>query len=239
LCWHRALREARTVTAVMVWGSHLERAGNETARKLTPGLSWRDLIALSLVYDLGGEALPSQLVGPVVTTAPGVSTAQAALYEGSPRFSTKTSVPSSVAWPARPRACGKRSGRRGEGACPGTRCCRIDPSPVLSAGGIVERNTSTSALKVCRRCGVEKPASDFHGQRRNRDKVSSWCKLCVYARTRQWRAEKREGEQAETDARRPELIASINARHRAGAEAQRRATRLIQRGRPKDGRATR
>jgi DNA-binding MarR family transcriptional regulator len=69
----RALREARTVTAIMVWGSHLEQAGNQTARRLTPGLNFRDLVLLGIVYDRGGEALPSQLVGPVFTTAPGVS----------------------------------------------------------------------------------------------------------------------------------------------------------------------
>ena len=75
----RALREARTIAAVMVWGSHLEQAGNENARKLTPGLNWRDLLLLGIVYDRGGEALPNQLVGPVFTTAPGVSTSLARL----------------------------------------------------------------------------------------------------------------------------------------------------------------
>ena len=75
----RALREARTIAAVMVWGSHLEQAGNETARKLTQGLNWRDLLLLSIVHDRSGAELTSHLVGPVFTTTPGVGRSLARL----------------------------------------------------------------------------------------------------------------------------------------------------------------
>lgn len=69
----RTKRDGRILAATMVWGSHVERAGNDTARGLTPGLNFRDLLLLGLVWDRGGETLPGQLIGPVFTTAAGVS----------------------------------------------------------------------------------------------------------------------------------------------------------------------
>lgn len=69
----RTLRDGRLVAAAMVWGCQLERVGNETARTLTSGLNWRDLLLLAIVFDRGGEARPSELVGPVFTTSPGVT----------------------------------------------------------------------------------------------------------------------------------------------------------------------
>lgn len=69
----KTLRDMRAVAAAMVWGCHLERAGNEAARALAPGLNYRDLLLLGIVFDRGGEALPGQLIGPVFTTAAGVS----------------------------------------------------------------------------------------------------------------------------------------------------------------------
>lgn len=62
------------MTACAVWGGHLERAADAHARSLTPGLNSRDLLLLgTLAIDSGGRALPSELIGPVFTTAPGVS----------------------------------------------------------------------------------------------------------------------------------------------------------------------
>lgn len=69
----KALRDGRLVAAVMVWGAELERAGDHRARSLTPGLNFRDLLLLAVVFDHGGPVLPSELVGPVHTTGPGVS----------------------------------------------------------------------------------------------------------------------------------------------------------------------
>lgn len=70
----KAVRDGRLVAAVLVWGAENERAADRLARLLTPGLNARDVLLLgTLYYDRGGRALPGELIGPVFTTAPGVS----------------------------------------------------------------------------------------------------------------------------------------------------------------------
>jgi DNA-binding MarR family transcriptional regulator len=69
----KTLRDGLIVAACVVWGSQLERDCDRDARKLTPGLNFRDLLLLRVLHDRGGRALPSELIGPVHTTAPGVS----------------------------------------------------------------------------------------------------------------------------------------------------------------------
>lgn len=70
----RELRDRRIIVAALVWGAELERSADRTARELTPGLNARDILLLAaLAFDRDGEALPSQLIGPVHTTAAGVS----------------------------------------------------------------------------------------------------------------------------------------------------------------------
>ncbi len=68
------LRDRRTIVAVLVWGSELERDADRVARELTPGLNARDVLLLaSLAFDRNGFALPGELIGPVHTTAAGVT----------------------------------------------------------------------------------------------------------------------------------------------------------------------
>ena len=68
------LRDRRAVVAALVWGAELERSADRTARGLTPGLNARDTLLLAaLAFDRDGHARPSELVGPVYTTAAGVS----------------------------------------------------------------------------------------------------------------------------------------------------------------------
>ncbi len=70
----RQLRDRRIIVAALVWGAELERSADRTARQLTPGLNARDILLLAaLAFDRNGQALPSQLIGPVHTTAAGVS----------------------------------------------------------------------------------------------------------------------------------------------------------------------
>lgn len=70
----RELRDRRTIVAAFVWGDHLERAADDTARELTNGLNARDVLLLAaLAYDRDGHAFPTDLVGPVHTTSAGVS----------------------------------------------------------------------------------------------------------------------------------------------------------------------
>ncbi len=70
----RQLRDRRIIVAALVWGAELERSADRTARRLTPGLNARDILLLAaLAFDRNGQALPSQLIGPVHTTAAGVS----------------------------------------------------------------------------------------------------------------------------------------------------------------------
>ncbi len=70
----RELRDRRTVVACLVWGAELERSADRAARAMTPGLNARDvLLVAALAFDRGGTALPGELVGPVHTTAAGVS----------------------------------------------------------------------------------------------------------------------------------------------------------------------
>ncbi len=68
-----AVRDGRIMVATVVWGAELERAANTHARRLTPGLNFRDVLLLRLVYVQDGPIRPGQLVGPVYTTAPGVA----------------------------------------------------------------------------------------------------------------------------------------------------------------------
>jgi len=70
----RELRDRRIVVAALVWGAELERSADRTARALTPELNARDtLLVAALGFDRGGAALPGDLIGPVYTTAAGVS----------------------------------------------------------------------------------------------------------------------------------------------------------------------
>lgn len=43
-------------------------------------------------------------------------------------------------------------------------------------------------LKTCRRCGTEKPLSEFHKDSGNKDGRCSYCKECNKAKTRAWSA---------------------------------------------------
>ena len=70
----RELRDRRIIVAVLVWGADRERSADRLARSLTPGLNARDVLLLaSLAFDRDGRALPNELIGPVHTTAAGVS----------------------------------------------------------------------------------------------------------------------------------------------------------------------
>jgi len=69
----KAFRDGRVVASTIVWGTELERVADRTARRLTPGLNYRDLLLASCLHRRGGHALPHELIGPVYTTAPGVS----------------------------------------------------------------------------------------------------------------------------------------------------------------------
>lgn len=70
----RELRDRRIIVATLVWGTALERSADQIARSLTPGLNARDILLLAaLAFDRGGRARPSELIGPVHTTAAGVS----------------------------------------------------------------------------------------------------------------------------------------------------------------------
>ena len=70
----RNLRDRRIVVAWMVHGAQLERSADETARALTAGLNARDVLLLAaLAYDRNGRALPNELIGPVHSTAAGVT----------------------------------------------------------------------------------------------------------------------------------------------------------------------
>lgn len=33
--------------------------------------------------------------------------------------------------------------------------------------------------KICKRCGIEKPVSEFHKTSRNKDGLNDWCKDCA------------------------------------------------------------
>jgi DNA-binding MarR family transcriptional regulator len=68
------LRDRRAVVAWMVGGAELERSADRFARDLTKGLNARDVLLLAaLVFDRGGTALPTELIGTVHTTSAGVS----------------------------------------------------------------------------------------------------------------------------------------------------------------------
>ena len=69
----KAIRDARVVAAAVVWGAELERAANTAARHLAPGLNFRDLLLLRIVFAQDAPTLPSVLVGPAYTTTAGVA----------------------------------------------------------------------------------------------------------------------------------------------------------------------
>ncbi len=70
----RHLRDRRIIVAALVWGDAVERSADRTARRLSPGLNTRDVLLLAaLRFDRDGQALPSDLIGPVHTTTAGVS----------------------------------------------------------------------------------------------------------------------------------------------------------------------
>jgi hypothetical protein len=50
------------------------------------------------------------------------------------------------------------------------------------------RRDDPSPQRLCTRCHERLPRSAFRAVSRNRDGLSSWCKACSLARTRQWRA---------------------------------------------------
>jgi hypothetical protein len=62
-------------------------------------------------------------------------------------------------------------------------------------------------MKTCVRCQSEKPTIDFPKAARTRDHLSSFCKSCHLAATRQWRAEHHD----ELLARRREQAAKLRA----------------------------
>lgn len=78
----KLLRDGRIVAAIMVWGAELERGANADARRRTPGLNFRDLLLLRVVFDLEGTVLPGRLIGPVYTTGPGVTGSLRRLEQG-------------------------------------------------------------------------------------------------------------------------------------------------------------
>jgi DNA-binding MarR family transcriptional regulator len=69
----KAVRDGRINAATVVWGAELERSADRLARTLTSGLNYRDLLLAGDLHRRGGQALPNELIGPVYTTAPGVS----------------------------------------------------------------------------------------------------------------------------------------------------------------------
>jgi hypothetical protein len=50
-------------------------------------------------------------------------------------------------------------------------------------------------VKRCVRCEQTKPLADFTRHKRTSDGLSSWCKDCHNAATREWRRRKRQGDQ--------------------------------------------
>ena len=46
-------------------------------------------------------------------------------------------------------------------------------------------------MRTCRHCQTAKPADAFPANHRMRDGLSSWCKACHVARTREWRQHNR------------------------------------------------
>jgi hypothetical protein len=51
-------------------------------------------------------------------------------------------------------------------------------------------------LKVCKHCGLRKPAGEFRKNPRCRDGLSSWCAACHRSAVRDWRSRNRERENA-------------------------------------------
>lgn len=61
-------------------------------------------------------------------------------------------------------------------------------------------------MKLCTRCRTRKPPADFRTNSRCRDGLSSWCRACHNAATREYRARVR-AELAELRALRDQLTA--------------------------------
>lgn len=54
------------------------------------------------------------------------------------------------------------------------------------------RHVPGAAAKVCTRCGLPRPAGDFHRHPKMRDGLSSWCRACQVENNRKWRADNRD-----------------------------------------------
>ena len=50
----------------------------------------------------------------------------------------------------------------------------------------------TEGMKVCNKCGIEKPVSEFHRHKRNPDGLTYSCKSCVSIHCKGWREENKE-----------------------------------------------
>jgi 5-methylcytosine-specific restriction endonuclease McrA len=47
-------------------------------------------------------------------------------------------------------------------------------------------------MKICTKCGVEKPLTEFHADKRATDGRTVWCKTCRNARTKEWQQENKD-----------------------------------------------
>jgi hypothetical protein len=70
-------------------------------------------------------------------------------------------------------------------------------------------------MKACRHCGQQKPTSEFPGNRRCRDGLSSWCRDCHDEATLRSRAKRAEREAPIIEAQRKEAHAEWMAEWRA------------------------
>jgi hypothetical protein len=78
-------------------------------------------------------------------------------------------------------------------------------------------------MKDCRHCGQEKPASEFPANRRCRDGLSPWCRVCHSEATSRSAAKRAEREAPIIEAQRKEAHAKWMAEWRASM-AQRKKT---------------
>lgn len=44
-------------------------------------------------------------------------------------------------------------------------------------------------VRLCRKCNIEKPVTEFHKNKSRKDGLQSWCKACQQESTYAWRAE--------------------------------------------------
>jgi hypothetical protein len=71
-------------------------------------------------------------------------------------------------------------------------------------------------MRTCTRCTESKSADQFPANPACRDGLSSWCRTCHLARTKQWRAE----HGAEYNIRRRQIAADIKAERRTEGGAE-------------------